>query len=99
MLVSNSDFAETKDSQKLDIKFMEQALRQAKLALDEDEVPVGTVITHQGRIIAKSHNQVELLKDPTAHAEMIAITQASSYLQSKWLLECCDSSFSFGIFA
>lgn len=67
---------------------MLEALRQARLAAEHDEVPVGAVIVHQGQIIARAHNQVEMLKDPTAHAEMIAITQATNALGSKWLLEC-----------
>src|ERR1700684_2191641 len=68
--------------------FMKEALRQAQKAAQEDEVPVGAVIVFNKKIIARSHNQIELLKDPTAHAEMIAITQATNYLSSKWLQEC-----------
>jgi tRNA(adenine34) deaminase len=68
--------------------YMREALRQAAKAGEADEVPIGAVIVHQNKIIAKAHNQVELLKDPTAHAEMIAITQATNYLQSKWLQDC-----------
>jgi len=68
--------------------FMREAIRQAHIAAGEDEVPVGAVIIHQRKIIAKAHNQIETLKDPTAHAEMIAITQATHYLSSKWLQEC-----------
>lgn len=64
---------------------MLEALKEAKEAFEEDEVPVGAVIVSQKRIIAKAHNQIERLKDPTAHAEMIAITQAASTLGSKWL--------------
>jgi len=71
-----------------DRAFMQEAIRQAKLAAERDEVPVGAVITHRNHIIARAHNQVELLKDPTAHAEMIAITQATHYLANKWLPEC-----------
>ena len=66
--------------------FMRVALKEALTAFDKDEVPVGAVVVHKGRMIARAHNQVETLKDPTAHAEMIAITQAASYLKSKWLL-------------
>ena len=66
--------------------FMKAALREAEKALEIKEVPVGAVIVHEGRIIAKAHNQRELLRDPTAHAEMIAITQAASELDS-WRLE------------
>ena len=68
--------------------FMREALRQAKKAYEADEVPIGAVIVHQNKIIARAHNQVETLKDPTAHAEMIAITQATSSLSAKWLQEC-----------
>ena len=67
---------------------MQEAIRQAKMAASADEVPVGAVIVHGRKIIAKAHNQIEILKDPTAHAEMIAITQATNFLSSKWLLEC-----------
>ncbi len=72
----------------LDQIYMKEALRQAQMAAEADEVPVGAIIVHQNQIIAKAHNQVELLKDPTAHAEMIAITQATNFLQSKWLQDC-----------
>jgi tRNA(adenine34) deaminase len=71
-----------------DQAFMGEAIRQAQMAFDEDEVPVGIVIVHNKRIIARAHNQVEMLKDPTAHAEMIAITQAANTLSCKWLNEC-----------
>ena len=69
--------------------FMSEALRQARRAFDADEVPVGAVITHQGRIIARACNQVETLKDATAHAEMLAITQAESAL-GDWRLTDCN---------
>ena len=68
--------------------YMKEALKQARVAYDHDEVPVGAVIVHEKKIIAKAHNQVEMLKDPTAHAEMIAITQASNSLGCKWLYDC-----------
>lgn len=64
----------------MDSYFMRMALKQAELALDADEVPVGAVVAYQNRLIAKAHNQMVTLKDPTAHAEMIAITQASEAL-------------------
>ena len=67
---------------------MMEAIRQALKASAADEVPVGAVIVYERKIIAKAHNQIETLKDPTAHAEMIAITQATNYLSSKWLREC-----------
>jgi len=66
---------------------MQEALKDARKASLEDEVPVGAVIVHQGKIIARGHNQVERLKDPTAHAEIIAITSAANYLGTKWLNE------------
>jgi len=55
------------------------------MAFDKDEVPVGCVIVHKGHIISRGHNQVEMLKDPTAHAEMLALTSAANHLGSKWL--------------
>jgi len=64
---------------------MQEALKEAQKAFCEEEVPVGAVIVHQGKIIARGHNQVERLKDPTAHAEIIAITSAANYLGTKWL--------------
>ena len=67
---------------------MQEALKQAERAFSEDEVPVGCVIVYEDKVIARAHNQVETLKDPTAHAEMIAITQAASFLNSKWLQGC-----------
>ena len=68
--------------------FMKQALKQAELAFSEDEVPIGAVIVANNQIIGRGHNQVEKLNDPTAHAEIIAITAASSFLNSKYLNEC-----------
>jgi tRNA(adenine34) deaminase len=58
--------------------FMQLALREAQRSADADEVPVGAIIVKDGMVIGRAHNQTELLKDPTAHAEMIAITQAAS---------------------
>ena len=66
---------------------MREALKEAQKAFLEDEVPVGCVIVCGHKIIARAHNEVEKLKDPTAHAEMIAITSATHYLNSKWLNE------------
>jgi tRNA(adenine34) deaminase len=68
--------------------FMRVALAEAEQALAEEEVPVGAVIVHQHQVIAAAHNQREQLRDPTAHAEMIAITQAASALAS-WRLQDC----------
>jgi len=67
-------------------QFMRLALAEAEAALGEDEVPIGAVIVHEGRVIASAHNQREGLHDPTAHAEMIAITQAAESLRS-WRLD------------
>ncbi len=67
--------------------YMREALKEAQRAFVKDEVPVGCVVVHQGKIIGRGHNQVEMLKDPTAHAEMLALTSATSSLGSKWLNE------------
>ena len=67
---------------------MNKALEQAKLAYDEDEVPVGAVITCENKILGKGYNQTQKLKDVTAHAEMLAITAATEYLGAKYLNEC-----------
>ena len=72
----------------IDQVLMQEAIKLAREAAEKNEVPVGAVITHQNKIIARAYNQVEMLKDPTAHAEMIALTQATSYLSSKWLQDC-----------
>jgi len=69
-----------------DEHFMSDALRQARLAFDADEVPVGAVIVQAGRVIARAFNQVELLKDATAHAEILTLTQAAHTL-SNWRLD------------
>jgi tRNA(adenine34) deaminase len=68
--------------------FMKQALAEARLAAAEDEVPVGAVIVCGNRIIARAHNQTERLNDPTAHAEMLAITSATGSLGAKYLTDC-----------
>lgn len=68
--------------------WMRLALQEARHAFDEGEVPIGAVIVHGERVIAAAHNQRELLKDPTAHAEMVAITQAAEALGSWRLLDC-----------
>ena len=64
---------------------MQEALKEAKKAASEDEVPVGAVVVHDGRIISRGYNQIERLKDPTAHAEMLSLTSAANYLKTKWL--------------
>lgn len=68
--------------------FMEQAVREAKKASMAGEIPVGAVIVCQKQIIARAHNQTQILQDVTAHAEILAITAASSYLGSKYLKDC-----------
>jgi len=69
--------------------FMREALRQALKAYDADEVPVGAVVVREDKIIARAYNQVELLKDATAHAEMLALTQAEAAV-GDWRLTDCD---------
>lgn len=68
--------------------FMRKALEEARLAEEEDEIPVGAVIVCKGKIIARAHNQTERLNDVTAHAEMLAITIATSALGGKYLNDC-----------
>ena len=70
-----------------DLHFMREAIREGRKALANGDVPVGAVVVHEKRIIGRGHNQVELLGDPTAHAEMIAITSATATIESKWLNE------------
>ena len=67
---------------------MKEAFKEAQKAKEEGEVPVGAVIVSNNIIIARAHNQVETLNDPTAHAEMLAITSAANYLGSKYLENC-----------
>jgi tRNA(adenine34) deaminase len=71
-----------------DAYFMKKAYEEALLAFDQGEVPVGAVIVSRNQIIAKAHNQTEILNDVTAHAEVVAITSAANYLGSKFLEEC-----------
>ncbi|MDR1227077.1 MAG: nucleoside deaminase [Prevotellaceae bacterium] len=67
-------------------KYMREALKEAQLAFDKGEVPVGAVVVHGGRIIARAHNLTETLNDATAHAEMQAITSAANCIGSKYLI-------------
>ena len=67
---------------------MKDALREAQMAAAEDEVPIGAVVVCRGRIIGKGHNMTERLNDPTAHAEMIAITAATEAMGGKYLTDC-----------
>jgi tRNA(adenine34) deaminase len=73
---------------RVDEIYMAEALKEAARAFEEDEVPVGAVIVRGGRIIASARNQIKLLKDPTAHAEMIAITQAAAHVKNERLPDC-----------
>ena len=68
--------------------FMKIALKEAMVAYDEEEIPVGAVIVHNNKVISKGHNQCQKLNDSTAHAEMIAITSAQNKIGSKYLNEC-----------
>jgi tRNA(adenine34) deaminase len=71
-----------------DTYYMQQALAEAKKAVEIGEVPVGAVVVCDNRIIARAHNQTEQLTDVTAHAEMLALTAAANHLGSKYLMEC-----------
>ena len=71
-----------------DERFMRSALDEAQAAFESGDVPVGAVAVHRGRIIGRGHNQRELLSDPTAHAEMLAITAAAEFLKSWRLVDC-----------
>ncbi|MDD2437528.1 MAG: nucleoside deaminase [Massilibacteroides sp.] len=71
-----------------DTYFMKQALLEARIAAEEGEIPVGAVVVCNDRIIARAHNQTERLNDPTAHAEMLAITAATGVLGAKYLTNC-----------
>jgi tRNA(adenine34) deaminase len=68
--------------------WMQSAFKEAEKAYEKKEIPIGAVVVFEDRIIGKGHNQVETLRDPTAHAEMIALTSAAEYLSSKVLLGC-----------
>ena len=72
-----------------DVYFMKEALRLAAKAFEKEEVPVGAIVVRDGKIIGRAHNQVELLKDATAHAEMLAITQAEAAV-GDWRLNDCN---------
>lgn len=78
----------TSGTMEQDEKYMKDALREAGAAATEDEVPIGAVIVCRGRIIGKGHNMTERLNDPTAHAEMIAITAATEAMGGKYLNDC-----------
>ena len=71
-----------------DEKYMREALREARLAADAGEIPIGAVVVWKGRIIGRGHNQTERLHDTTAHAEMLAITSATETMGGKYLTDC-----------
>lgn len=71
-----------------DERWMELAVREAQVAADENEVPVGAIIVHEGVIVARDHNRREKLQDPTAHAEILALTAAANAMGS-WRLDQC----------
>lgn len=72
----------------IDERYMREALREAQAAAAEDEVPIGAVVVCRGRVVARGHNMTERLNDPTAHAEMIALTSATEALGGKYLEGC-----------
>lgn len=74
--------------QETDEKFMQQAINEARKAFEQQEVPIGAVVVAGGAVVGRGHNLVETLGDPTAHAEMQALTAATSTLGSKYLPEC-----------
>ncbi|MTI22298.1 nucleoside deaminase [Fulvivirga sp. RKSG066] len=71
-----------------DEHFMKEALKQARMAAEEGEIPIGAVVVANKQIIARAYNQTERLNDPTAHAEMLALTAATNYLGTKYLVDC-----------
>lgn len=76
------------DAEVPDEVFMQEALKEAKMALELDEVPIGAVIVFNGKVIARGHNLSEQLNDVTAHAEMQAFTSASNFIGGKYLKQC-----------
>lgn len=76
------------NTEQQDIEFMKKALNEAEIAKLEGEIPVGAIITCQGKIVARAHNQTERLNDVTAHAEILAITAACNRLGGKYLTDC-----------
>ncbi len=76
------------EQNQIDERYMREALKEAQKAGEKDEVPIGAVIVCQNQIIARAHNLTETLNDPTAHAEMQAITAATNYLGGKYLDQC-----------
>ena len=85
---SKSGVSKDHEKQEEDVRWMRLALSEARVAFEKGEVPVGALVVREGRIIAYGHNRVEELRDPTAHAEIVAIQAASAALRSKWLGGC-----------
>ena len=83
-----TDMEKTVQQQNADERYMRHALDEAYIAADEGEIPIGAIIVSHGRIIARAHNQTEVLHDVTAHAEMLAITAAANELGGKYLTDC-----------
>jgi tRNA(adenine34) deaminase len=86
--IFSSNCMASDETQQIDERYMKSAIDAAMIAKENGDVPIGAVIVHQGQIIAKAYNQREQLKDPTAHAEIIALTQAAAALES-WRLNGC----------
>ncbi|HLW49341.1 MAG TPA: nucleoside deaminase [Sphingobacteriaceae bacterium] len=82
------NFEEPENNPQPDELFMREALKEARKALELDEVPIGAVIVHNGRVIARGHNLTERLNDVTAHAEMQAFTAAANFIGGKYLRDC-----------
>ena len=83
-----TDMEKTVQQQNADERYMRHAIDEAHMAADEGEIPIGAIIVSHGRIIARAHNQTEVLHDVTAHAEMLAITAAANELGGKYLTDC-----------
>lgn len=86
MTSTTSPYADPLESE--DLRMMAAALREARAAIDADEVPIGAIVAAEGRIIGRGHNLTETLRDVTAHAEMQAITAAAATLGGKYLQKC-----------
>jgi len=76
------------EQDQVDERYMREALKEAQKATEKDEVPIGAIVVCQNQIIARAHNLTETLNDPTAHAEMQAITSATNYLGGKYIDQC-----------
>lgn len=88
MYITENNSNTTPETPTPDERFMREALKEARAAYDEDEVPIGAVVVWNGRIIARGHNMTERLRDPSAHAEMIALTSATEAMGGKYLDAC-----------